>query len=348
MKVQEILKPKLSLLIALIFITIIISCDDDGNGTASPEENTDYFAVANRGSNTITFHSEEDLSLLGTTNLEDGAQPTYVVYSPERDRIYTGGLGSGMLYQINPETYQVENMLNVGAGAFHMWFNDTTDQLWVTNIGATKTTTVVDLNDFTVEQTLPLPTLTGVTFSASAVQHDVIISPNGSYAYVTILDGADISYLVQYNTSTFAVENFATFGGDGHLSFLNNRLFALAQNGNEIKEYNPETLEEIRTVAFDGAHGVTSNGSHLFIADLPGDRLARYNGTTNMIDGTVNTEFSATHNLAINDESSKILTTYSGGTSTKVQLFSVNGSSMSVLATGDPGTNPFGVWYVNR
>lgn len=334
-------------LVATISFTFLLACndDDDSNGNDSPIIDN-FFAVANRGSNTITYHSTEDLSLLGTTNLPDATQPTYVTYSPEKNKIYTGGLENGILYEINSETFEVERTVDVGLGAFHLWLNDTVDQLWVNNINsAVKTTTVVDLNTFTVEETIDLPDT--LVLTTDAVQHDVIINPQGNYAYVTILDGMDTSYLVQYSTDDFSIVNTLPFGGDGHVGFFNNSLYTLSQNAGEIKQHQQDNLTVITDVAFSGSHGVTANNNYLFAADLPDGRLGIIN-TDNEIVDTIDTSFSATHNLAVNNSGDKLFVSYSGGTQTKVELYDISNEELTLNTTLDSGTNPFGVTFIQR
>lgn len=328
-----------------IFAFVLIACNnDDDSNTDSESQN--YFAVANRGSNTITYHNTEDLSLLGTTNLPDGTQPTYVAYSTERNKIYTGGLENGILYEINSETFEVERTLDVGLGAFHLWLNDAADQLWVNNINSSvKTTTVVDLNTYTVEQTINLPSTLGL--SSEAVQHDVIINPQGNYAYVTILDGMNTSYLVQYNTNDFSIVNTFQFGGDGHVGFFNNSLYSLSQNAGEIKQHQPDDLSEMESISFSGSHGVTASANYLFAADLPNGRLGVID-TQNDTVSTFDTSFDATHNLAVNNSSTKLIVTYSGGTQTKIQLFDINNGQLTLNTTLDSGTNPFGVAFIQK
>ncbi len=335
-----------TLFLLSIFAIVLVACSDDDDDDSSPNEPQNYFAVANRGSNTITYHNTENLSLLGTTTLPDGTQPTYVSYSTEKDKIYTGGLENGILYEINSETFEVERSVVVGLGAFHLWLNDAVDQLWVNNINSSvKTTTVVDLNTFSVEQTINLPSTLGL--SPDAVQHDVIINTQGNYAYVTILDGMDTSYLVQYNTNDFSIVNTFQFGGDGHVGFFNNSLYSLSQNAGEIKQHQPDNLSEIESISFSGSHGITASTNYLFAADLPNGRLGVIDAQNNII-STLETNFDATHNLAVNNSGDKLIVSYSGGTQTKIELFNITNGQLTSNTTLDSGTNPFGVAFIQR
>lgn len=336
------------LALVLLFLSIAFTfqaCNED-DSKPDPTLPQNYFAVANRGSNTITYHSVKNLSLVGTTTLPDATQPTYVAYSSERNKIYTGGFQNGMLYEINSKTFKIERSIEVGLGAFHLWLNDSVDQLWVNSINsAVKTTTVVDLNTFTVEQTLSLPAALKLT--SDAVQHDVIINPQGNYAYVTILDGMDVSYLVQYSTSNFSIVNTVQFGGDGHVGYFNNALYTLSQNAGEIRQHQQNDLAEVDTISFSGSHGVTASNKYLFAADLPEGRLGIIDRENNII-STIATDFDATHNLVVNNSGDKLFVSYSGGTQTKVQLFDIINGQLSPSATFDSGTNPFGVAFIQR
>ncbi len=340
-------KNLLSLLALATVLLAFSSCNNDDDNGDNNNNTQSYFAVANRGSNTITYHNTNDLSALGTTSLPDGTQPTYVAYSSEKDKIYTGGLENGMLYEINAETYQVERSISVGLGAFHLWLNDTKDQLWVNNINSTvKTTTVVDLNSFTVIETINLPTTLGL--STDAVQHDVVIAPSGGHAYVTILDGPDTSYVVHYNTTTFSIVSTAQIGGDAHVGFFGDRLYALSQNAGEIKEFSFINLGlELDSFLFNGVHGITASNTNLFVADLPNGRLGVIDNQNNII-STIDTNLSTTHNLVVNDEGTKLFVSYSGGSQTKVQLYDIDNSTLTLNTTADSGTNPFGVTFIKR
>lgn len=332
------------LVLSSIFAFIIFACIDNDND--SPNEPQNYFAVANRGSNTITYHNTENLSLIGRTTLPDGTQPTYIAYSPEKNKIYTGGLENGRLYEINSETFEIERSLLVGLGAFHLWLNDSVDQLWVNNINSSvKTTTVVNLNTFTVEQTINLPTT--LNLSDNAVQHDVIINPQGNFAYVTILDGTDTSHLVQYNTNDFSIVNTFQFGGDGHLGFFNNSLYSLSQNAGEIKQHRADDLSEIDTISFSGSHGVTANANYLFVTDLPNGNLGVIDTENNII-STVETSFDATHNLAVNNFGNKLILSYSGETQNNIELFDITNGQLTTNTTLESGANPFGVTFVQK
>ncbi|SEB86205.1 hypothetical protein SAMN04489761_1985 [Tenacibaculum sp. MAR_2009_124] len=336
-------KKNVKILSWVFLMVFVFSCKDDSN---EPTPKSMLFAVANRGNNTITYHNVNDLSLMGTTNLPDGTQPTYVAYSSEKDKIYTGGLENGMLYEINPGTFEVERTLEVGLGAFHLWLNDSTNQLWVNNInGNVKTTTVVDLNAFTVKKTINLPM--DLNLSDAAVQHDVIINPEGTFAYVTILDGSDKSYLIQYNTTDFSIENTLEIGGDGHVGYRDNNLYSLSQNNGEVKKHNPSNLAILNNTLFSGAHGVTSTNNKLFVADLPGGKIGVLDNQDTVI-STFETEFDATHNLAINTDGNKLIVTYSGMTQNKIQLFDISNNNLSLNSTLDSGINPFGVAYIER
>ncbi|MCV6630348.1 MAG: hypothetical protein OIF50_10900 [Flavobacteriaceae bacterium] len=336
---------KLSIIVVICIATTLASCSNDDDNNGGGDSAKAFFAVANRASNTISYHNTEDLALLGTTNLPDGSQPTYVAYSSERDRIYTGGFGSGKLYEIDAADFSLKRTLDIGLGAFHLWLNDEVDQLWVNNVNSgVKTTTVVNLENFSVTKTIALPTT--LNLSPDAVQHDVIVNPQGGYAYVTILDG-DKSHLVQYRTDDFTMMSNTEIGGDGHVGFFNNWVYSLSQDAGEIKRHQPVNLQTLETLDFDGSHGVFASKNHLFVADLPGGRLGIIDGNNQLV-ATKKTSLVATHNLAANDEGDKLVVTYSGPMQTKIELFTVANNMLTSTATIDSGTNPFGLTYVKR
>lgn len=145
----------------LLFFALILafsSCiDPDIFGNGDGKDKTDYFAVANRGDGTVTIYNADTQNRFKTIDLSmDNAAPTYVVYSKERDLLYVADFNNMAITVHETVNFDEIGKIDVGNGAFHMWLNDRTDQLWVNNI-VDKTTSVVDLNTETEVATLDLP-----------------------------------------------------------------------------------------------------------------------------------------------------------------------------------------------
>lgn len=339
------MKRKLFLMLSAFLVAV--SCED------IPMEFTEeFFIVANRGSHNITIFDARTNNKVEDVELPaQDADPTYLVYSLERDRLYVGDFKNKEVVVFDPDDFSVTAQIAIGAGAFHMAINDRIDQLWVNNI-VDKTTSVIDVSMNTVIQTIGLPSELSLT--AGAVQHDVVISHNGKYAYVTVLDtnqeGTPVSYLVQYDTDDFSYVNSIQFGGDGHLAVSEGRVFALSQNAGEVKELNFETLDEKATISFEGSHGVALTGKRLYVTGLPVKTLGVIHTSTRQVLGSIVTNFNVPHNLAVNEAGDKLFLSHSGPAETHVGFYDISKKDPvpSLILETEAGTNPFGVGYMKR
>jgi len=338
------MKTKNILWLAILALTIFASCKKDDENPDPGTTEMEYFLVANRGSSTVTVYNASTMEMTQDITLPGaGADPTYIAFSDERGLFYVGDFANQEVLAFDAVDFSLKHTIAIQEGAFHMWASDAADQLWVNNI-VSKTTSVIDLSNHTVVKTLGLPT-DEIELSADAGQHDVILSTNGSYAYTTILDGADKSYVVQYSTTDFSYMRNVMIGGDAHLLIVGDKLFAAAQNGNEITVLNQNDLSEVDNISINGPHGVAANQDYFFTAALPEKSigvidLANYNVVNN-----VATAYDTPHNLAINADGTKLFLSHSGGTVSKVVFYEVSGSNLSKTAEYDSGTNPFGVLY---
>ncbi|MCB0807269.1 MAG: hypothetical protein KDC05_15835 [Bacteroidales bacterium] len=328
-----------------VLATVLSSCKKDEDNNSQPmSTQSEYFLVANRGSSTVTvfdastLNKEMDITLPGT-----GADPTYLAYSKERAMFYVGDFANQKLYAYGASDFMLKHSIDIQEGAFHMWLSDASDQLWVNNI-VSKTTSVVSLSSNSVIETIGLPTQ-DINLTTDAVQHDVVLSANGDYAFITILDGTDVSYVVQYATADFSYMRHATIGGDAHLLIVDDKLFATSQEGNAITVFKQSDLSEVSTISINAPHGVAYAGSYFYTAQTPAKGLGVISLSDYSVVSTQEALYDAPHNLAVNEAGSRLFLSHSGGTATKVVLYEISGASLTKKAEMDSGTNPFGVLY---
>lgn len=332
----------------ILLVTVFAGCKKDDDDNPDPGmQDMEYFLVANRASSTVSvFDAATNEKTMDIALPASGADPTYLAFSEERGIFYVGDFANQQLLAYNAMDFSLVKTIAIQEGAFHMWANDAVDQLWVNNI-VSKTTSVVDLTDHTVVATIGLPT-DEINLSADAAQHDVAISENGMYAYVSVLDGEDLSYIVQYSTSDFSYMGHAMIGGDAHLIVKGDKVFGLAQNGNEVTVFNQNDLSVIDNIGVTGPHGVAVNDDYLFTANLPDKSLGVISLSNYDVVNTVATDYDIPHNIVANDAGDRLFLSHSGGSSTKVVFYEISGSNLTKLAEADSGTNPFGVLYFKK
>ncbi len=349
---------KTSLFFALSAIVLFGSCETEINEQESNivedleiEEKTafynnkEYFLVANRGSSTVSVFNAKTTEFLEDITLPDeGAQPTYLAHSRFNNSFYVGDFANKKVLYYNASTFELQGEIAIEEGAFHMWINDYSRQLWVNNI-VSKTTSVIDLKTNTVLKNIPLPTqeeIPGLT--SNAVQHDVVISPSGFAAYVTILDGPDRSYVVMYNTRTLAYVKHEVVGGDGHLLPVGAKIYVPSQNSNEITVFSRFNLRRLGEIPFDSAHGVTNSRRFVFTTGIADNKIGVIDRFRNNVVSEIETEFNIPHNLAINRRGSILFLAHSGATASKVVFYNVKRNGrLEKMSDFDSGVNPFGV-----
>lgn len=338
------------IILSFLAIAALASCSDDENtgDLPPPVAKTDYFAVANRASGTVVIYNADTQVVAETITLEgDNASPTYVAYSKKRDLLYVADFANEEVSLYNAATFAKTGTFSTQMGSFHMWLNDTTDQLWVNNISA-KTTSVLNLNDGSSLATLALPM--GITLTEDAAQHDVIISPDGRFAYVSIFSQTGTNYVLQYNAASFELMNSVTVGGDPHLIVTDRFLYILSQDDSTISEYNFSDLSPTENIgSLMNVHGVTNGTENeLFLTNISDRKVAQYNPmtqTSSFITDAGSTEGVA-HNVAYNPDASVLALTLSG--SNTVDFFTITPTGITFLSTVTSGDNPFGIVYMDR
>ena len=326
----------------------LVSTDSNEAYRTSNTNLTDYFAVANRMAGTVSIYNAktvdhmEDIVMSGSN-----AAPTYVTYSKERDLLYVADFNNPRVVAYNVNDFSEADEFQVGNGAFHMWTHDGIDQLWVNNL-MDKTTSVVSLNTGMTMETIHLPM--DMNLPMDAVQHDVIISPDGSYAYVSVLSTMGDNYVLQYSTSDFSLINYTIAGGDPHLTVTDDYLYILSQNDSTILEYNFADLTPTgKGGIIPNAHGVTpGDRDDILVTNLPERKIAVYNSASEAVDRVTEAGSTAgvAHNLAFNPRQNILALTLSG--SNTVDFFRVTNKKITYISSDVSGMNPFGIVYVER
>lgn len=312
--------------------------------------------IANRGSGSISVIDARSDQLVDTIALPAGAnapEPMYVVYSKKGGYVFVGDRANDRVVAFDADDYSVAATVPAGAGVFHMWADDRGRQLWVNN-DIDKTVTVIDPVTLEVIATVDMP----ADLAADGYKpHDVILDPQGRFAYVTFLGGAaPHDYLVQYSTETFQELNRAEVGKDPHVSLTQNNklIYVPAQNSNLVSVFDRFTLELVAEIAVPGAHGagMAPNGQVFYTTNLPGggtDGLFAIDTKTNTVIGSADTPYAVPHNLVVT-KNKKLFLTHSGGASDKVTIYAVSVADPipTLLTHVTVGLNPFGLAYVPK
>ena len=303
-----------------------------------------YFLVANRGSGTVTVFDAKSTEFVKEITLPDStAQPTYLAHSRRNNSFYVGDFANQKVVYYNARTFEKEGEIAIDEGAFHLWANDFVGQLWVNNI-VSKTTSVIDLRSNTVINTLPLPTAEIPQLTENAVQHDVTISLNGRFAYVTILDGADLSYVVQYDTRTQKYIKHETVGGDAHLLATIRDLYVPSQNSSELTVFDSRKLVKKDNIEFPSTHGVAGSFKYVFTTGIADQKVGVINRFTNEVVSSIESPFAVPHNVATNFRANILFLAHSGAQQNMVSFFDVSRKGEISLKSSYPsGLNPFGV-----
>jgi hypothetical protein len=218
-----------SLIGLLALAAFLAACSPDSSGPAGPSAlhpelimgggSPGTFVTANRASGTISVVSASDGSVSGTYALPQSAsdnppEPMYVVYVALNNSVLVGDRANDRVVAFDAADYSVLGTASAGQGVFHMWVSGTGTQLWVNN-DIDNTASVIDPVTLTTVATVPMP---ADLVASGGKPHDVILSYDGSRAYVSMLGlaGPD-DYVVQFETATFAEVNRAAVGQDPHV-----------------------------------------------------------------------------------------------------------------------------------
>lgn len=312
--------------------------------------------VANRGSGSISVISAHTGEVVGTYDLpaaDSTPEPMYVVYSRVMNRVFVGDRANNRVVVFNADSFDVEAAVDAGSGVFHMWADPSGRQLWVNN-DVDATTTVINPRTLAVLATIPTPP---DLVAEGGVPHDVIVSPKGQYAYVSVTGLAgDHDYVVQFSTQSFEEVGRAAVGKDPHLSLtLRNRLlYVPSQGSGSVIVLDRRTMAPVTEIPVPGAHGagMARNGRYFYTANLPGggaDALYTIDTRTNMAIGDpTDAPYAVPHNIALTPKGNKLFVTHSGETADKVTFYSTQRGNPNPVYAGKVtvGLNPFGLAYV--
>lgn len=340
--------------IFLLFLALLIPLTVAQAQNPTSQQASGKIVVANRASGSISVidvHTDEVIGTYALPAGENAPEPMYVVFTRVGNRVFVGDRANDRVVVFRARDFSVEDVIPAGAGVFHMWADARGSQLWVNN-DIDNTITVINPATLTVTATVDLP---ADLVAMGGKPHDVVLSPQGDYAYVTMLGFAgDNDYLVQYDAHTFAEVNRAPVGKDPHVSltFHNEFIYVPAQNSDLVSVFNRHTLELVDEIAAPGAHGagMPLNGQVFYTTNLPGggtDGLIAIDLRTNTILGTTDTPYAVPHNIALTPAADKLYVTHSGGTADKVTIYEVGADDLPVLV-GEVTVefNPFGLSYV--
>ena len=311
--------------------------------------------VADRGSGTISVISTKsgNVDTYPLPTGDSSPEPMYVFYSPIHNRVFVGDRANDRVVAFNARTFEVDGVAGAGAGVFHMWGSRATNELWVNN-DIDNTTTVIDMRTLESVTTIPTP---ADLVAMSGKPHDVIVDPQGFYAYITVIGVAGPGdYVVQVDARSYEVSATAIVGDDPHVSLSagNPYLYVAAQGSDVVNVLDRDTLAGITDIPLPGAHGVgmRTNGRYLYVTNLPDggtDALWVIDTRTNeTVGGPVDAPYAVPHNIALTPNGKTIYVTHSGATSDKVSVYRIKGSSPIPVPSGEitVGSNPFGIAYV--
>jgi DNA-binding beta-propeller fold protein YncE len=187
--------------------------------------------------------------------------------------------------------------------------------------------------------------------------HDVILDPQGKYAYVTMVGFAGPNdYVVQFSTASYMEVGRAAVGKDAHVSLTrrNNLLYVPCQNSDVVIVLDRSDLSMVTEIPVPGAHGafMTQSGKSFYTSNLPGggtDALFVIDTTGNVVVGdATDSPYAVPHNIAITRNGQRLFLTHSGGASDKVSFYAISAASPNPVLLGEAtvGLNPFGLALV--
>jgi DNA-binding beta-propeller fold protein YncE len=310
--------------------------------------------VANRNSGSISVIDVKTDRIIGTYPLPAGPnipEPMYIVYVKQARRVFVGDRANNRVVVFRTSDYSVETSVGAGAGIFHMWADKAGKQLWVNN-DIDNTTTIIDPMALQVIATTPTPS---DLVNMGGKPHDVILDPQGKFAYVTVLGISGPSdYVVQYSTRTFEETRRTAVGQDPHLSLTagNHLLYVPCQNSDAIFVLNRLTMEQVEIIPVPGAHGagMPVHGNVFYTTNLPGggaEGLFAIDNHSNEVIGSSDTPFPVPHNVALPTSAKKLYLTHSGATSDKVTVYQISQRHPVPVFLKEITVelNPFGIAY---
>jgi YVTN family beta-propeller protein len=227
-----------------------------------------------------------------------------------------------------------------------MWADPKGKQLWVNN-DIDNTITVIDMYSLKVKTTI----------SIGQKPHDIILSADGNFAFVTIFSGNPKipDSIFKYSTNDFFIKAKAAVGKDPHVSLTPAvySLYVPCQGAGSVFVLQQDDLSLIKNIAVPNAHGayMSPNGKTFYTSNIAGggiDELWSISTSTNQVIGSpVNTNNPTPHNIVINADGSKLFLTHSGATSKAVIVYKISAANPQpvYVTTLTTDLNPFGIAY---
>ncbi|MFK7770693.1 MAG: T9SS type A sorting domain-containing protein [Saprospiraceae bacterium] len=300
------------------------------SGNIAPTDALIYnrVVVANRASGTISVIDGDAGILLENYEMPDDGQPMYVVHNSKNNTVLVGDY-NGKVVAFDGKDFSVKGIATAGAGVFHMWLSPNGNQLWVNN-ELDKTVSVINPNNMETIITFDIPSDIA---NAGFKPHDVIVSPDNSSAFVTMINGNEpINYVVKYDASSFSEIQRAEVGGDPHVSLTssNDLLYVASQASGSLQILNRADLSSVAEIAVPNAHGLgmNSEGTYLYISNISdGGVDATYTldlATNTLVGSPVDAPYAAPHNYSVGSDDSKLYLTHSGGSSDKLSIYDLS------------------------
>ena len=325
----------------------MMACTANG-GIIVPENATVYnrVVVANRASGSISAIDGDQATLLGTYPMPNGGEPMYVVHNARNNTILVGDY-AGKVVAFDGRDLSVTGSADAGAGVFHMWMSNDYRQLWVNNeldksISVINPTTLQTITTFDIPADLEM---------RGFKPHDVIVDPDNTAAYVTMLNGMEaINYVVKYDAQTFAEIDRAEVGADPHVSLTANNgyLYVASQGADRLFVLNRSDLSLVTDLSIPNAHGLGMNaaGTYLYIGNISdGGSNATYTldlSTNTLVGSPLDAPYPVPHNYSVGSNDSKLYVTHSGGSSDKLTIYNT-GPTPTLAGELTVGLNPFGL-----
>ncbi|MBV7335838.1 YncE family protein [Chloroflexi bacterium TSY] len=345
----------LLLVVSLLPVSQAQATVNASNPIVSSEEGK--IVVANRNSGTISVIDVDTDEVVQTVPLPgpNPPEPMYVVYVRQGHQVYVGDRANNRVVSFDGDTFDVLGTVPTGEGVFHMWADDWGKQLWVNN-DVDNTVTVINPRSREVIETVPMP---ADLVEDNGKPHDVILSPIGRSAFVTMVNvNGENDFVVKFNTRTFRETARAAVGKDPHLSLIlrSNRLYVPTQNADQVTVLRRSNLSLITNISVPAAHGagMRRDGQVFYTTNITGGGPAGLVAidikppNANRVLGAVDTPFPTPHNIALTPDGLKIYVTHSGANANQVSVYHATRQQPVPVLDGfiTVELNPFGLTYV--
>lgn len=308
-------------------------------------------AVANRASGTLSILDTGSANNVKTIKMPgSNAEPMYVV--AVNGYVYVGDRKNNWVAVFKASKnlkFDVVKLMPAGKGVFHMWADASGERLWLNN-DIDNTITVYNLRSHVPIKTIDIPS---DLVDLGGKPHDVVLSPDGKYAFVTIV-GLTSGVLLKYNAETYEVEQRRDdLSSDPHvgLTFSNNKLYVPQQGGDVVNILSQDNImDTVADISIPDAHGVGTSKYHsaMYFTDIAGDESGLYavDLKNDTLVGSKSSSTGTPHNIAASKD--KLFVTHSGADSEIVSVYSASVDKPVPVFDKNVwvGLNPFGLAHV--